>query len=108
MRKSIFCVVLLLAACAKPPGKIEATAVPAGHYMQMSCVSLASEKAGKQAQLNRFSNEQQDTSDRDAAWMTIIHLPVASMSNGDREPEIAHLKGQLNAINQASRAKSCN
>ena len=107
MKKSVLCVLLLLAGCAKPPGDIAATAVSTDPYMQMNCASLAAEKAGKEAQLSRISSEQQETADRDAAWMTIIHVPVASMSKGDKEPEIARLKGQLNAISHASAAKSC-
>jgi len=75
--------------------------------MGMSCEQLASERASKQAQLDHHAKEQKDISDRDAAWMAIVHVPVASMSRGDREPQIATLKGQVNAIDHASRAKAC-
>lgn len=98
---------LLLAGCAKPPGEIAPAAISADPYRQMSCAGLGSEKARKEAELERLSNHQQETADRDKAWMTIIHVPVASMANGDKEPEIARVKGELGAIENASRAKGC-
>jgi starvation-inducible outer membrane lipoprotein len=107
MKTSILCVLLLLAGCAKPPGEIAASAVPTDPYMQMSCESLVSERAAKQAELDRLSGQQEETAKRDEAWMAIVHVPVASMSKGDHEPEIATLKGQVNAITQASQSKSC-
>ena len=100
-------VLLLLAGCAKMPEDISASQVSADPYMQMSCERLASERAAKQAEYDRVAKIQEETSKRDEAWMAIVHVPVASMSNGDNEPQIASLKGQLNAISQASRAKGC-
>lgn len=107
MKKSVLCTFLLLAGCAKPPGEIAASAVSADPYMQMSCEQLASEKARHTASLESLSGEQAETAKRDEAWMAIVHVPVASMSKGDKEPEIANLKGRLNAIESASRAKGC-
>ena len=98
---------LLLAGCAKQPGDIVAAAVPTDSYVQMSCANLVSEKAGKQSQLDTLSSVQEETANRDAAWMAIVHVPVASMSRGDNAKQIAELKGQINAIDQAYQAKSC-
>jgi hypothetical protein len=75
--------------------------------MQMDCAGLSAERQSKQTQLKSLEGQQTETSNRDKAWMAIVHVPVASMSNGDLEPQIATLKGQINAINQASQAKSC-
>jgi hypothetical protein len=98
---------LLLAGCAKMPKDIAPTAVSADPYMQMSCEGLAQERQAKQAELKRHEDIQTETSNRDKAWMTIVHVPVASMSGGDLEPQISRVKGQINAINQASQAKAC-
>ncbi|MDB5522693.1 MAG: hypothetical protein JWM58_456 [Rhizobium sp.] len=98
---------LLLSGCAKQPGDIVAAAIPTDAYLQMSCENLASERAGKESQLGTLSGAQEETANRDAAWMAIIHVPVASMSRGDNAKQIAELKGQINAIDQASQAKTC-
>jgi hypothetical protein len=107
MKKSVLCALLLLAGCAKQPGDIVAASVPTDSYMQMSCENLAAEKSGKETQLGTLSGQQEETANRDGAWMTIIHVPVASMAGGDHGKEIAELKGQLAAIDKASQAKSC-
>ncbi|MBL0374653.1 hypothetical protein JJB09_21810 [Rhizobium sp. KVB221] len=107
MKRTVICALLLLAGCAKMPDDISAAPVSADPYMQMSCESLASERAAKQADYDRIAKVQTETSKRDEAWMAIVHVPVASMSNGDNEPHIATLKGQLNAISKASQAKGC-
>lgn len=107
MKKSAIWMLLLLAGCAKQPGDIVANAVPADPYMQMSCETLAAQKSAKQTELGTLSGKQEETANRDAAWMTIIHVPVASMARGDDSKKIAELKGELNAISQASQAKSC-
>jgi uncharacterized protein YfaP (DUF2135 family) len=107
MRRSVFCALLLLAACAKQPGDIVAASVPTDTYSQMTCESLVSQKAEKQAELDGLSSKQENTAKRDAAWMVIVHVPVASLSQGDNSKQIANLKGQLNAIDQSYQAKSC-
>lgn len=107
MKKVILCTLLLLAGCAKMPEDIAPAAVSADPYMQMDCASLSAEQQSKQTQLKSLGGQQTETSNRDKAWMAIVHVPVASMSSDDLEPQIANLKGQVNAINQASQAKAC-
>jgi uncharacterized protein YfaP (DUF2135 family) len=107
MKKSTLLLLLLLAGCAKQPGDIVAASVPTDPYMGMDCATLASTRAGKQAELDAMSSRQTETANRDAAWMTIIHVPVASLARGDDAKKIAGLKGEINAIDQTSQTKSC-
>jgi uncharacterized protein YfaP (DUF2135 family) len=107
MKKTVLCLLLLLAGCAKQPGDIVAAAVPTDSYMQADCASLATQKSTKQAELDALSSRQTETANRDAAWMTIIHVPVASMARGDDAEKIAALKGEINAIDQTAQSKSC-
>jgi starvation-inducible outer membrane lipoprotein len=107
MKKVIFCTLLLLAGCAKMPDDIAPATVSADPYAQMTCENLAVERQSKQIELKRYVDQQTETANRDKAWMTIVHVPIGSMTNGDVEPQVANLKGQLNAINQASQAKAC-
>lgn len=107
MRKVYLCALLLLAGCAKQPGDIVAASVPADPYMRANCSELATQKADKQQQLDSLSSEQADVAHSDAVWMTMIHVPVASMTQGDNADAIARLKGEINAIDQANQARGC-
>lgn len=107
MKKSVIVSLLLLAGCAKPPGEIAAAAIATDPYLQRNCDSLVAERADKRAALEQLSEHQEETAKRDAAWMAIVHVPVASMSRGDKEAEISRLKGHLRAIDEAMRAKGC-
>jgi hypothetical protein len=108
MNRTVLCaLLLLLAGCAKQPGDIVAASVPTDAYSQMTCAGLASEKAHKQTELGGLSSKQEEMANRDAAWMMIVHVPVASLSQGDHAKRIADLKGQLNAIDQSYQSKSC-
>lgn len=74
--------VLMLASCAAPPERI--AGVP---------------NAGKCTQADRqrlaiLSNKQEKAANGDALGVFLIGLPVASMSGGDNETEIAILKGR--------------
>lgn len=107
MKKTVLCALLLLAGCAKQPGDIVAAAVPTDSYMQMGCADLTATKSSKQTELGTLSGRQEEAANRDAAWMAIVHVPVASMTQGDHAKDIARLKGELDAIDRAYQAKSC-
>ncbi|MBZ9600279.1 hypothetical protein [Phyllobacterium chamaecytisi] len=70
----------LLSGCATPPGRIQPLAYAS------NCPPNAAQ------QLAAFSSVQQSAATNDALGVFLIGLPVASMSGGDHEAEIAHLK----------------
>lgn len=108
MKKIVICAAMLLAAsCAKRPEDIVATAVPVDTYMQMQCPQLVQLKTQKEMELSNLAKEQKETADQDAAAMAVIHVPVGSMAGNDKEPEIARVKGEVQAINSAYQSKSC-
>jgi hypothetical protein len=108
MKKPVsWALLVLVAGCAKQPGDIVAASVPTDAYMQMNCRSLASERSSKETRLGTLSSEQEQTANHDAAWMAMVHIPLASIANGDYAREIADLKGQIAAIDRAAKAKSC-
>lgn len=108
MKKLTVCIAFLLAGCAKLPDEIKASDVAVTPYMQMSCPELASQRSMKQMELSRLEEAQVKTAKQDAAAMSIIHVPLASIRGHDRGPEIADRKGELGAIDQAIQAKACN
>jgi hypothetical protein len=75
-----FIAISLLAGCATPPGRIQPLAYAS------NCPPNAAQ------QLAAFSSVQQSAATNDALGVFLIGLPVASMSGGDHEAEIAHLK----------------
>jgi len=107
MKKAWLCALLLVAGCAKMPDDIAPAATSSDPYMQMSCGSLAAERHKRQSELRRYEAHQTETANRDKAWMTIVHVPIGSMTNGDIEPQIASTKGHLTAINSAAQSKGC-
>jgi starvation-inducible outer membrane lipoprotein len=108
MRKIVICAIMLVAAgCAKRPEEIKATPIAADAYAQMSCSELTEIKTLKETELVRLGSEQNRAADQDAAWMAIIHVPVASMSGRNKAPEIAQAKGEVQAINSAYQSKNC-
>jgi len=107
MNKAWICALLLVAGCAKMPDDIAPAAVSAEPYMQMSCAGLAAARQNKHIELKRHEDHQTLTANRDKAWMTIVHVPIGSMTNGDIEPQIAGTKGHISAIDKAARSKGC-
>jgi len=108
MKKIVLCAAMLLAAgCAKRPEEIMATPVTADSYMQMQCPQLSALKAQKEATLAKLEKKQTNTAAYDRAWMVIVHVPVASMSGGDKEEDVARTKGEVQAINAAYRSRGC-
>lgn len=99
--------ILLLASCAKRPDEIMAEPIAVDPYMQMDCATLASMKGQKEAELRSAEAAQLEASQRDAAAMSIIHVPLASMQGHDIEEKVARAKGEVQAINSAYQSKSC-
>ena len=74
-----------LAACATPPDKI------AGVPNSGPCT------AADRQRLAVISNQQNKSATGDALGVFLIGVPLASMSGGDHEAEIAILKGRCGA-----------
>jgi hypothetical protein len=75
-----FIAIGLLAGCATPPGRIKPLAYAS------NCPANAAQ------QLAALSTVQQSAATNDALGVFLIGLPVSSMTGGDHEAEIAHLK----------------
>ncbi|TIN27422.1 MAG: hypothetical protein E5Y31_13080 [Mesorhizobium sp.] len=84
MKRAVLIISVLasLAACATPPDKIS------GIPNSGPCTQADRER------LAIVSNQQNKASTGDALGVFLIGVPVASMSGGDHEAEIAILKGR--------------
>lgn len=103
---------LLLAGCATNPKDIEAAYVSPIPYQAMSCDQLAAEAGRVSNAAAAATGQQQSQANKDTAAMAvslIVFWPAIFFVGGDKSTaaEVARLKGEMNAIEQASGAKGC-
>ncbi|ABA04751.1 lipoprotein, putative [Nitrobacter winogradskyi Nb-255] len=107
--------VLLCAAlggCASSSNEITAAYVSPVMYQGYTCQQLALEAQGVSARAAALSGAQDKQRTNDAVATTaavIIFWPAAFLVGGDKQTaaELGQMKGQMNAIEQASIAKKC-
>lgn len=109
MRKAlVICGFLaMLAGCAQRPDEITATPTSDLQYRSLACPQLRGEYDRINAELFRLGRAQHDKAEQDAFGVFMVGVPVGSMSGGDYKPQIATMKGQLQAIAAVSGAKNC-
>lgn len=105
------CVLIALAAvlagCAKSPESISASYVSDITYRQLSCADLSVESARLQQALVRASAQQEQARGNDTVGVILLGLPVSSLSGDNVAPEIARLKGELEALHRTALQKKC-
>jgi hypothetical protein len=101
-----------LAGCASSSSDIAASYVSPVMYQQHTCQQLAMEAQAVTARAGSLSGVQDGQRTKDA-WTTaaavVIFWPAAFLVEGDKQTaaELAQMKGQMVAIEQASIAKKC-
>ena len=103
----------LLGACASSSGKIGATYVSPVAYQSYTCQQLALEAQSVSARAATLSGAQDSQRSKDqlaTAAAIVIFWPAAFLVGGDKQTaaELAQMKGQMTAIEQASIARKCN
>jgi hypothetical protein len=102
-----------LAGCASSSSDITATYVSPVMFQNYNCQQLAMEAQSVSARAAILSGAQDSQRTKDAVATTaavVIFWPAAFLVGGDKQTaaELAQMKGQLVAIEQASIAKKCN
>ncbi|WP_249124620.1 hypothetical protein [Bradyrhizobium manausense] len=102
-----------LAGCASSSSDISATYVSPVMYQTYNCQQLAMEAQAVSARAAALSGAQDSQRTKDVVATTaavVIFWPAAFLVGGDKQTaaELAQMKGQLVAIEQASIAKKCN
>jgi outer membrane murein-binding lipoprotein Lpp len=102
----------LVAGCASKSNEISASYVSPIMYQNHTCPQLAAEAQGVSARAAQVSGaqDQKRTSDQIATGVAIVVFwPAAFLVGGDgpMAAELANLKGQMVAIEQASIQKQC-
>lgn len=103
---------LLLAGCATNPKDIEAAYVSPIPYEAMTCDQLRAEAGRVSSAAATATGQQQSQANKDTAAMAvslIVFWPAIFFVGGDKAnaAEVARLKGEMNAIEATSTAKSC-
>ncbi len=98
---------VVLAGCATAPENIEPAYVSEAIYQDRSCEQLGQEQNRLASELSYAADEQRRAARDDAAGVFFLGLPVASMSGRDATPEIARLKGELQAIQTVATSNAC-
>lgn len=102
-----------LAGCASSSSDISATYVSPVQYQQYNCqqLSLEAQAVSTRAATLSGAQDSQRTKDQVATSVAVvIFWPAAFLVGGDKQTaaELAQMKGQMVAIEQASIAKKCN
>lgn len=96
----------LLSACAKSPEKIGAEYVPVTRYAGYTCQQIRDEMDISVRRLNALSGKQKKDANTDAMlmgvglvlfWPALLAMPMTD----DNAPEIASLKGEVEALQVA-------
>ena len=102
----------LLVGCASKAADVAPTYVSPIQYQSFTCPQLAAEAQRVSAAAAAASGAQDSQATKDAVATTaavIIFWPAAFLVQGDKNnaAQLAQLKGQMDAIQQASIMKNC-
>jgi hypothetical protein len=107
MKYSAVFMMLFLMGCAMKAESIQPSYVSPVSYDSYTCKQLGQEAARIEAALATASKQQNQARTNDTVGVLLIGMPVSSMSGEAIAPEVAKLKGEKNAIQQASTLKNC-
>lgn len=76
--------------------------------MELSCDQLTQEQAKLAGSLMAASDAQRATRRGDTIGIILIGLPTSTIFGGSVTPEIARIKGEIQAVQKAGELKNCN
>ncbi|MCW2307404.1 hypothetical protein [Rhodobium gokarnense] len=103
----LFFATLAVAACAKSPESISPAYVSDLKYRDYTCEQLNEEDIRLTDAYTVAAKQQEKARSNDTVGVILIGLPVSSLSGDNIAPEIARLKGERQAVQQAIIAKNC-
>lgn len=98
---------LIASGCAQSPESVQPAYSSEVPYMSWSCEQLGQEGANLSQALAQASKQQEDARTGDTVGVIFLGLPVSSMSGSNVAPEIARLKGEINAVRVVGIKKNC-
>ena len=112
MNRAILVTTLLLAGCASKSADISPSYVSPVTYQNFTCAQLQTEAQGVSQRAAVAAGQQDRARKNDTIKTTvgvILFWPIILANDGDgaKATELANLKGQMDAIQQASVQKNC-
>lgn len=99
--------IALLSGCAKRPDAIVPVAMPSETYAGFECDQLNKSLITERNTLATLSSAQNSAANADAIGVFLVGVPVASLTDGDKEGLIAVAKGKIQALESAKISKGC-
>jgi hypothetical protein len=101
-----------LSGCAKSSSEIQPSYVSPLQYQHLSCQQLGAEAQRVSSRASHAAGVQDNKADKDAvvtAAAVVVFWPAAFFVGGDNQTaaELARLKGEFDAIEQAAIEKNC-
>ena len=110
-RTAIVLTAFFVTACATPPDKISASYVSPLQYSDYSCDQIKQELLRVNRRVVEVTGSQQKHADNDAVAMgvgLVLFWPALFfLAGGDKKDELARLKGEYDALEQAAIQKDC-
>lgn len=97
----------ILGGCAKRADAIAPTAFPADTYANLECQEINNALVTEQSTLATLSASQNSAANADAVGVFLVGVPVASLTDGDKEGLIAVSKGKIQALEATKLRKGC-
>ncbi len=104
---SMLLTVFVLSSCASDPAAIKPVAVSNDPYMAMDCGQLQAQLARIDAEYGRAAEQHGMGSFKDPASIAFFELTMLNAMDKSAEKDIARLKGEKEAVQQARIAKKC-
>jgi len=98
---------VVLTGCAQSPEAIQPAYVSSVPYQSWTCLQLGEEQQHLSSALAAASAQQNQARTNDTVGVLLFGLPVSSMSGENIAPQVAHLKGEQEAVRQAMIHNSC-
>jgi hypothetical protein len=99
-------------ACTTSPDSVQARYISPVAYSAWQCDQLLEERARLTGEVRKFTDLQRENANADAAMMTVgivLLWPVlfGLAATKDRKEDLARVKGEYEAVDQALRNKGC-
>jgi len=103
----ILSVTTIMWGCAKRPDAIAPTAFPTETYANLACQDVNTALVTEQNTLATLSASQNSAANADAVGVFLVGVPIASLTDGDKEGMIAISKGKIQALEATKIRKGC-
>lgn len=100
-------IAIIACSCAESPESIAPAYVSTIIYQNWTCQQLGEEEGRLDSAYANAAQQQRNARTNDTWGVVFLGLPTASLSGENIAPQVANLKGQIDAVHQSQTIKSC-